>query len=594
MDKREQVRRTKIICTLGPAVDDDEKIAALLSAGMNVARFNFSHGTHEEHEERLQRLRRVSASVGIPVATMLDTKGPEIRTGIVADDGQIELRNGESITLTTETVDGTAQRLSVSYQKLPTEIRRGNHIFIADGLIDLEVLSSEGTEIHCIVRNGGTLGSRKNVNVPGVKVGLPAITEKDEKDIAFAVHHGMDFIAASFIRRPQDVVEILNILAEHESPIRVVAKIENQEGLDNLEDIIRVAHGVMVARGDLGVQLATEDIPLAQKRIISACNRLRRPVITATQMLDSMIYNPNPTRAELTDVANAIFDGTDAVMLSGETAGGKFPVRSCQTLDRIARAVERSAEYRERCMDYFDDVTPGGDPGQAMARAAFIVAKDVEAAAIITPTLRGNSPRLLSQLRPSQPIIAVTVSDTTHRQLLLHWGIHPLRSDFVTDSDEMLQNAMRLALESGFARRLDRVVTVAGVPLNSPIPLNTVKVHFLGNILGRGQRGFGGRASGKMIKAASAAEARKKLSQDGTEILLTTSLTDQYRDILPRVRGVVLEEPSQIPPESIELLNPDVVVISEVPAAMFNFESQTFVTLDGHEKIIYEGVLGDG
>jgi len=588
-----RLRKTKIVCTLGPAVDDLENVKALLQAGMNVARFNFSHGTHEEHASRLARLRTACEETGIPAAVLLDTKGPEIRTGDIEGGGSISITIGDTIVLTTRKVEGSAERLSISYKDLPGQVGPGKHIFIADGLIDLEVESVSGTDITCVVRNGGTFGSRKNVNVPGVRVSLPAITQKDRADIQFAVENHFDFIAASFIRKPEDVTEIQQLLQDAGSPIRVIAKIEDQEGLDNIDEIIRVSGGIMVARGDLGVQLSTEQIPLAQKRIIDKCNRQNKPVITATQMLDSMIHNPNPTRAELTDVANAIFDGTDAVMLSGETASGKFPLRSVETMSRIALTVESSPEYIERCNQAIQTYESTPEIGQAVAKAAYEVAAQVEAAAIVTPTLRGNTPRMLSRYRPEPPVIAVTTSEVSYRQLLLHWGVYPLLAEHVNDSEMMIQNALSLAMKSKYIKRLDRVVTAAGIPVNSPIPMNTIKVHFMGNILNRGHRGFGGVCSGNIVRAENFEEAVLRLKRDGTEILLAKSLEKSHRHILADIRGAILEEQSFISPEDIKRENPDIVVIAEVPDAVSQFEDNQIVSLDGDEKIIYEGILED-
>ena len=585
------IRRTKIVCTLGPAVDTEPAVRELLEAGMNVARFNFSHGTHEEHRERIARTRKTSRETGIPVALLLDTKGPEIRTGRIRDDAKFELSAGDRITITTEDVPGTRERISISYKQLPEEIPVGHHLYVADGLIDLEVEAVEGNDVSCVVRSGGTLGSRKNVNIPGIRVQLPAITEKDRADILFAIEEKMDFIAASFIRKPGDVDQIQQILREHESGIRVIAKIEDHEGLENIAEITRISDGVMVARGDLGVQLAIEEIPLAQKRIISLCNDQNKPVITATQMLDSMIENPRPTRAELTDVANAIFDGTDAVMLSGETATGRYPTESCATLDRIARAVEASREYQDRAVGRIPLREESTDIGNAIAKATFVVATDVEAAAIIAPSLRGNSPRLLSKHRPSQAIIAVTTTEEVQRQLLLYWGIVPLVAEQVVDSEQMVQNAIRNALDRGLIARSDRVVTTAGVPLHSAIPMNTIKVHILGNVLNRGHDGFGGKVTGRVVKATDAEEARRRLRLDSSEILLIPVLTGDHIDMLSGLLGVVIEDRSQVSHDHILEANDALVVVSEVPNAVLAIEDGTTVTVDGEEKIIYEGVL---
>jgi pyruvate kinase len=588
-------RKTRIVATIGPASDNLEMQKDLLRAGLNVARLNFSHGSHQEHAARIASIRKASEETGIPVALMMDTKGPEIRTGTIAGGGEITLNQGFEIVLTTDQIEGNRERLSISYGKLPSEVSRGTHIFIADGLVDLEVLEVAGNDIRCIVRNGGTFGSRKNVNVPGVRVALPAVTRKDRNDILFGIEQELDFVAASFVRRPEDVETIRQLLKEHDSSMQIIAKIENQEGLDNIDDIIRVSNGVMVARGDLGVQLSVEQIPLAQKRIIEKCLAQGKPVITATQMLDSMIHNPNPTRAELTDVANAIFDGSDAVMLSGETASGKFPLASVQTMGRIVEAVERSPEYRERCRSIFEDVKRPNDRdiGHSIARAAVAVAREIGATALVAPTLRGNTPRILSNYRPEQLIVAVTTSQSSYRQLLLQWGIFPVLTTSVSDSEMMIQSALRLAREHGYITAHDRVVTTAGIPLNSPQPMNTIRVHFLGNILSRGRGGSSGgreeRCSGPLVKVENHRAAKQRLRLDGTEIMLTRFLGPEFLPFLKGLKGVVLEERSSISPRQIQEAAPDLVLVAGVSDAMRLFEDGQLVTLDGNEMIIYEG-----
>lgn len=586
------LRKTKIVATMGPSVDEVRVMRELLIAGMNIARFNFSHGTYEEQRGRIDMLREAARSVGIPVAVLLDTQGPEIRTGVIRGGGTIDLQRGATIVLTTDTIEGDEHLLSVSYQNLPYEVQPGGYIFVADGLIRLEVSDVRDNRIHCIVRSGGTVGSRKNVNVPGVKTSLPAVTEKDVADIEFGVSMDIDFIAASFIRKASDVREVQALVDRAGAPVRIIAKIEDEEGLANISDITQTAHGVMVARGDLGVQLETEQIPIAQKRIIRVCNHLNKPVITATQMLDSMIQNPKPTRAESTDVANAIFDGTDAVMLSGETANGKYPIESVQTLHDIAIEVERSAEYIERGKQYFSFHHSSTDIGDAVTRAAYVVATDVEAEAIVAPSLRGNSPRMLSKYRPKQPVIAVTTSESVHRQLLLHWGIYPLLSDYVNDADSMIQNALRLALQHGYVKRGDKVVTAAGIPLNSPIMMNTIKVHFMGNILNRGQRGFGAICSGNVVKAKSAEEALQRISKATVPILLLQELTTDYTAVLPHVRGLIVEQRSTLSLDEIRAANRAIVFVGEVRDAFRQFEENQSISIDGDEKIVYEGYLG--
>ena len=493
------MRKTKIVCTLGPATEQPAILAELLSAGMNVARFNMAHGDHESHAAMIARLREASRLTGIPVALLIDIKGPEVRTGALATAEPVELAAGTEVTVTVDDEPCTARLISLTYRDLPDQVKPGMHILISDGLIDLEVLSVEGRRTRCIVRSGGALGSHKNVNIIGIRSRLPAVTEKDRANLRFAVAQDMDFVAASFVRKPEDILEIRQILLAEGSRMHIIAKIEDGEGVANIDEIIRVADGIMIARGDLGVQLPTEEVPLVQKRIILKCHDQNKAVITATQMLDSMIVNPRPTRAEATDVANAIFDGSDAVMLSGETAGGKYPVASVQVMDSIARTVEGSAEYESRVRRFFKLDQIGEDIAQSVTRSAFLVAREIRASAIIAPSLHGNTPRLISKYRPSQTIIAVTPEQAVQRRLLLYWGVHPLLCDLVDNADAMQNNALAAALEKGLVKRFDRVVILAGVPLHSPVMLNYIKVHFIGNVLAKGQRGFGGYRSGHIV-----------------------------------------------------------------------------------------------
>lgn len=587
----QHLRKTKIVATLGPACESLETMMQLLRAGINVARFNFSHGTHEEQLGRITTMREASKQTGIPVALLLDTKGPEIRTGTAPEPYTLE--QGRKVNIVFDDSPCSAETISLTYKDLPLDVNPGNHILIADGLIDLEVESCNGKDkIVAIVRNGGTLGSKKNVNVPGVRTRLPAITEKDRADILFAIENDMDYIAASFVRKPGDVLEIQGILNEHNSSIKVISKIEDHEGLDNINEIIRVSYGIMVARGDLGVQLRGEEIPLAQKRIIDKCNRANKPVITATQMLDSMINNPQPTRAETNDVANAVFDGTDAVMLSGETANGKYPIKAVETMSAIVSTIEQSPEYYRRT---HPSSTQQDDSqreiGMAVARAAHLVAEDIQAEAMVTPTLRGNTPRLISKFRPIYKIIAATVSKRVYRQLLLHWGVYPVLTEYVRDSELMIQNSIRHALKTGLIKMLDKVVTAAGIPLNSPIMMNTIKVHFIGNILNRGHYGFGGLCSGKVVKARNAEEALKAIDLMPEGILLIPSLTRDYLPVIGRIQGVIIEQRSEIAPKELREANPSIVVISDLNDAFRQFETGQFVSLNGEEKIVYEGLI---
>lgn len=585
-------RKTKIVATMGPSTRNPETLKRLLKAGMNVARFNFSHDTQEIHLAGAEQLRAASRETGIPVALMLDTKGPEIRTGMVKGQGKIKLVPGMRVTVTAEEVECDESVISISYKHLPNEIKPGNHILIADGLVDLEVEAVSPPRISCVVLSGGELGSKKNVNVPGVKTKLPAVTEKDESDIRFAATHGFDFIAASFVRKANDVATIYRILDEYSSPIKVIAKIEDEEGLENIDEIIRVSAGVMVARGDLGVQLETARIPLEQKRIIEKCNRAYKPVITATQMLESMIKNPRPTRAEVSDVANAILDGTDAVMLSGETAQGDWPEEAIQTMHRVAVLVEASDEYRVK-METESAKRPTEELGvpQSVSRAAYLIARDLSVDAILTPTMSGLTPRLLARWRPFQPVVASTPSETVQRHLLLVSGVYPLLTPLAEDTDSVAQNAMRAALQAGYVKNGEKVVIAAGLPLHSPLMTNALRVYYIGNPLSQGKNGLGGRCQGRIVKARNLEEAVRDLKKQGGEILCTSTLDESFIPVLRVVDGVIVEGVSAIPFDLLRLANPDLVLVSEVDGAMRTFENNLSVTIDGKEKTIYEGIM---
>ncbi len=585
------MRKTRIVCTLGPSTEDVGVLSRLLEAGMNVARFNMAHGDHEYHAAMIAGVREASSATGAPVALLIDIKGPEIRTGVVAGNGTLELTPGAEVLVAADDSPSTNGRISVTYTDLPDQAAPGKHILIADGLIDLEITGVEGRLTRCVVRSGGQLGSRKNVNIIGIRSRLPAVTEKDRENIHFAVRQNMDFVAASFVRKAEDILEIRRVLLAEASHLQIIAKIEDQEGLDNVDEILRVADGLMIARGDLGVQLPTEEIPLVQKRLILKCHEQNKTVITATQMLDSMIYNPRPTRAEATDVANAIFDGSDAVMLSGETASGKYPVQAVQVMDSIARTAESSPEYESRVRRFFRLDDAGEDIAQSVARSAFLVARETRASAILAPTLHGNTPRLISKYRPPQDIIAVTPSEIIQRRLLLYWGIVPLLAPLGEDSDAMLNKALAAAMDKGLVKTFDRVVILAGIPMHSPIMLNTVRVHFVGNVLAKGQRGFGGYRSGRIVRVEDSLDAELRLKHDGSEVLLARFLTPDFLPLLTGLSGIVLEESSYLSEEQIRAKAPEAAVISSVPEATAKLENGLTVTLHGEEKIVYEGMM---
>jgi len=605
-------RKTKIVCSLGPTSFNDSIVRSLALAGMNIARVNFSHGSHETHGESIKRVKRISAELGIPIAVLLDTKGPEIRTGMVENDGKVIINKDDPVTVTVDdclTTDadnskGSAHqnqcaRMSISWKEAPLRLQKGHHILVADGLLDLEVLNVTGGEINCRANNTAEIGSKKNVNLTGIHAKLPILSEQDKKDIAFGVEKGVDFIAASFLSFPQEVIEIKKYLESLHATTKVIAKIENAEGLENIKEIAHVADGIMVARGDLGVQLPAEQIPLAQKQIISVCRRAGKPVITATQMLDSMIVNPRPTRAEATDVANAIFDGTDAVMLSGETSNGAYPVEAVKMMDSIARAVEESEDFRQRmksnraeCLT--DDHNPGQNLGIIMSRSGVEVSSNVNAKAIVTPTLSGNTARLLSVFRPDQRVLAVTHNDRTMREMQLYWGVYPCYAPIADETESMIQNTIRVASETGAAGISDKIVLVAGLPLNSPNMVNTVRVIILGTILARSSSGgFANpeitRIRGKIIIAQTPARAREQLGSHDDEILVCNVLTKDYIPLIRIVSGVICEEVSEISDADLCKINPNLVWLTHIRHTKDKLEHGITATIDAKELLVYEG-----
>ncbi|AIQ73447.1 MULTISPECIES: pyruvate kinase [Paenibacillus] len=468
------MRKSKIVCTIGPASESLENIKKLILAGMNVARLNFSHGDFEEHGARINTIRQASKELNKTVAILLDTKGPEIRTGKLEVE-PIELVQDEYLTLTTEEILGNQDRISITYSELPNDVQVGSTILIDDGLIGLTVVDIQGTEIKTRIVNGGTIKSKKGVNVPGVNISLPGITEKDTNDILFGIEQDIDFIAASFVRKASDVQEIRELLEKNNaSHIQIISKIENQQGVDNLDEILEASDGLMVARGDLGVEIPAEDVPLAQKLMIQKCNVAGKPVITATQMLDSMQRNPRPTRAEASDVANAILDGTDAIMLSGETAAGKYPVESVLTMSRIAEKAESALNHHEIFMK--QQTAQETTVTEAISQSVAISALDLNAKAIISSTVTGHTARVVSKYRPKAPIIAVTTQERTMRQLSLVWGVTPVFGQVASSTDELLETAIKGGKDSGLVQTGDLVVITAGIPLGRSGSTNLVKV----------------------------------------------------------------------------------------------------------------------
>lgn len=472
------MRKTKIICTLGPACDSEEMIEKLMLAGMNVARFNFSHQTHPEHKERYERVDRVRRKLNLPVATLLDTRGPEIRLRLI-ENGGTELREGQEFTLTTEDVLGNNQRVSVTFDRLPQDVREGTHILIDDGLIDMVVTSVEKTEIHCKVLNGGPISNRKGVNVPDTRLSMPFISDQDREDLLFGIKTGFDFVAASFTRTADDIRQMRKILDENGgSHMKIIAKIENSEGVSNMKEIIQVADGIMVARGDMGVEISYENIPAIQKQLIKCAYNAGKQVITATQMLDSMMKNPRPTRAEITDVANAVYDGTSAVMLSGETAAGLYPVEALKTMVAIAERTEADIDYENR----FRTRPARRDPNvtDAISHATVTTALDLDANCIITVTVNGRTARQISKYRPKCDVIACSPREYAVRQLNLVWGVTPILVEEKKTTDELFAHAYEKVMEHGLVKKGELVVTTAGIPLGISGNTNLLRVDTIG------------------------------------------------------------------------------------------------------------------
>lgn len=467
------MRKTKIICTIGPATESEEKLTEMMQAGMNVTRFNFSHGSHEEHKKKYARVIKISQALNLPVATLMDTKGPEIRLRDF-EGGSAQLTTGQRFTLTTEEVSGTAERASITYKNLLQDIQPGITILIDDGLIEMKVEEMTETDIICRVINGGPVSNHKGVNVPGAKLSMPYISETDREDILFGVEMGYDFIAASFVRCREDILQIREILDAHKSTMKIIAKIENMQGIENIDEIIEVSDGIMVARGDMGVEVPMEEVPILQKKMIKKAVAQGKHVITATQMLDSMIKNPRPTRAEVTDVANAIYDGTTAIMLSGESAAGQYPIEAIKTMARIAERAEEDIDYRARLQR--SKSTENIDITTAISYATCTTAMDLKAAAIITVTMSGFTAGMISRYKPDCPIIGCSVNPRVCRQLALTWGVSPILMRKEETPEDLFEEAVCAAKKAGLIQAGDTVVLTAGVPLGVSGKTNMIRV----------------------------------------------------------------------------------------------------------------------
>ena len=535
------MRKTKIICTLGPSTDKEGVLRDLIANGMNVARFNFSHGSHEEHLGRLEKLKALREELGKPVAALLDTKGPEIRLKDFKN-GVENLVAGQTFTLTTRDVEGTNEICSITYKDLPMDVEPNGTIMLDDGLIKLQIQTVNDTDIVCTVLNNGKIKNKKGVNVPGVHLSMPYMSQRDKDDIIFGIQQGYDFIAASFVRTAQDVYDIRNLLNQYDSNIRIIAKIENREGVNNIDSILAAADAVMVARGDLGVEIDFTELPGIQKTIIDRSFSFGKPIVTATQMLDSMMVNPRPTRAEISDVANAIYDGTSAIMLSGETAAGAYPVEALKTMSAIAERTEQEGFHlRGRQMD--------SNPGKisvsdATAHAACLTARDVNAAAIVTVSESGTTARLLSKYRPQQPIIACVMREQVQRQLSLSWGITPLMMSLAHSTDELIEMSTALAEKNGYLHNGELAVVTAGVPVGVSGTTNMIKIHMVGNCLATGV-GVGPEnndvASGKACVCRTMDEVRAKFKPG--MVLVVPSTSNEMLSFVRDAAALVVEEP---------------------------------------------------
>lgn len=578
------MRKTKIICTIGPASEKLETLKQMIEAGMNVARLNFSHGSHEEHRLRMLAVREAASACNKPVAIMLDTKGPEIRTGKLKN-GKVKLEGGQRFVLTTREIIGDENEVMISYPHLPEEVKKGTTILLSDGLISLQVEESNQPDIICRVVNGGELGERKGVNVPGVRIALPFLSEKDVEDINFGIDNQVDFIAASFVRSAQDVIDIRRLLEQRGADIDIIAKIESQGGVDNLDEIIRIADGVMVARGDLGVEIPVEEVPLVQKTIIEDCSQVGKMVIIATQMLESMINNPRPTRAEVSDVANAIFDGADAIMLSGESAAGKYPVEVVQTMARIAARAEEALPYQDMLRQKRPQRTPSVT--DAISYATCTAAMNLGASAIITATRTGFTAKMASKYRPQAQIIAATHEPRIINKLALVWGVQPVLIKETEGTDQLFEESINTALEGGYINNGDLIVLTAGIPAGKSGGTNMLKVETVGEILVQGM-GIGNQpASGPVKIVMSAAEINKIEPGD---ILVTGSADSSLAPYLEMIAGLIAEEGGLTSNAAIMGLNADIPVIVGARDATRILKDGMIVTLDTPRGRIYHGL----
>lgn len=580
------MKKTKIICTVGPSTDKPGVLEAMIEAGMNVARFNFSHGNHQDHAARIALVRAAAEKTGKPVGLLLDTKGPEMRIGKFAE-GKVNLAEGQKFVLTTRDVSGTQNEVSVNHKLLPTEVSPGNKILLSDGLIALQVDAVEGQDIITTVLNGGQISNLKRVAAPGVAVNLPFLSEQDIADILFGASNDMDFVAASFVQRAADVLAIRRVLEEAGVHMDIIAKIENAEGVQNIDEILKVVDGLMVARGDLGVEIPTEEVPIVQKDLIEKCNRTGKPVITATQMLESMVTNPRPTRAEASDIANAIMDGTDVIMLSGETASGQYPVEAVQMMSKIAVRTEEALSYGSLLLS--QGISLQRSSTDAISHATVQVAHELNAAAIVTSSERGYTPRMVSKYRPQAAIVAVTPHAKTVRRMQLLWGVQAVQGVRSYNSDDMVANTVNSALQAGAIKEGDLVVITAGVPVGLSGTTNMLRVYVVGNVLLKGT-GVGQKTvSGKVCVANSAKDLQEKY-QPG-DILVIHAIDDETAKYAATASAIVAEEGGLTSHAAIVGISYGMPVIVGAEGAVSRLSDGMIVTVDAVRGSVYQGEI---
>lgn len=581
------MKRTKIVCTIGPSSQDKEVLKKLIEEGLDICRLNFSHGTHEEHQAKINTIKELREEMNLPIAIMLDTKGPEIRLGNFKDNMTVTLKDNDKFILTTREVEGDENIVSVSYKGLPQDLKVGSKVLIDDGLVGCVVDEIDGTEIKLTVESGGIISSHKGVNVPNADIKLPALTEKDKEDLKFGIKNDVDFIAASFIRTKDDVLEIRKVLEENGNyDIRIISKIESRQGLANIDEIIEVSDGIMVARGDLGVEIATEEVPIAQKNIIKKCNLKSKPVITATQMLDSMIRNPRPTRAETTDVANAVLDGTSAVMLSGESASGKYPVEAVKTMRKIVEVAEDSINYNDLLTKLINEMS--NTTTNAIGKSTCTIARDLGAKAILTATTSGYTTRAISKFRPKAEIIATTTSQKVRRQLSLEWGIKSILVENYTNTDQVIENSVTRALEEKLVSPGDIVIITAGVPVGLAGSTNLIKVQTIAEILCKGTGIGKSKVTAKAVVCKNPDDLLKEF-KDG-DIIVTNSTDKDIMPFIEKCAGIVAETAGYTSHAAVTGVTLGIPTIVGARGATGKIKTGDIITLDASDGTVKKGL----